>query len=142
MVKYILTKDTSTKENHMTKNFEQLKAPLDAANIEGIWVPNDLLPERYHDNREGGSTLERIERIYQKEVAPLLDVDPREKSVVISDGVIQHGSQERIDVLNRYRDAVENEQEDYHEINEDRLYRNQQAFASAMGIDVEDADDV
>jgi len=142
MVKYILTKDTSTKENDMTKNFEQLKADLDAAILEGIWVPNDLLPERYHDNREGGSTLERIERIYQKEVAPLLDVDPREKSVVISDGVIQHGSQERIDVLNRYRDAVENEQEDYHEINEDRLYRNQQAFASAMGIDVEDADDV
>ena len=112
MVKYILTKDTSTKENDMTKNFEQLKADLDAAILEGIWVPNEMLPERYHDNREGGSTLERIERIYNKEVAPLINADPREKSVVISDGVIQHGNQERIDVLNRYRDAVEIEQED------------------------------
>jgi hypothetical protein len=138
MVKYIVTKDTSTKENHMTKNFEQLKIEMDAAILEGIWVPNELLPERYHDNREGGSTLARLERIYQKEVAPLQDVDPREKSVVISDGVIQHGSQERIDVLNRYRDAVENEQEDFYEVNEDRLYRNQQAFASATELDLEE----
>jgi len=138
MVKYILTKDTSTKANDMTKNFEQLKAEMDAAILEGIWVPNEMLPERYHDNREGGSTLERIERIYNKEVAPLLNVDPREKSVVISDGVIQHGSQERIDVLNRYRDAVENEQEDFYEVNEDRLYRNQQAFASAMELNLEE----
>ena len=111
---------------------------MDAAILEGIWVPNDLLPERYHDNREGGSTLARLERIYQKEVAPILDVDPREKSVVISDGVIQHGSQERIDVLNRYRDAVENEQEDFYEVNDDRLYRNQQAFASATELDLEE----
>ncbi len=124
----------------MTKNFEQLKADLDAAILEGIWVPNEMLPERYHDNREGGSTLERIERIYNKEVAPLLNVDPREKSVVISDGVIQHGSQERIDVLNRYRDAVENEQEDFYEVNSDRLYRNQQAFASAMELDLEETE--
>jgi|TARA_Y100000296_G_C5159828_1_gene251181 hypothetical protein len=138
MVKYIVTKDTSTKANDMTKNFEQLKMEMDAAILEGIWVPNDLLPERYHDNREGGSTLERVERIYNKEVAPLLNADPREKSVVISDGVIQHGNQERIDVLNRYRDAVENEQEDYHEVNEDRLYRNQQAFASVMELNLEE----
>ena len=122
----------------MTKNFEQLKVEMDAAILEGIWVPNDLLPERYHDNREGGSTLARLERIYQKEVAPLLNVDPREKSVVISDGVIQHGNQERIDVLNRYRDAVENEQEDFYEVNEDRLYRNQQAFASAVELNLEE----
>jgi len=140
MVKYILTKDTSTKANDMTKNFEQLKAEMDAAILEGIWVPNEMLPERYHDNREGGSTLERIERIYNKEVAPLLNVDPREKSVVISDGVIQHGSQERIDVLNRYRDAVENEQEDFYEVNEDRLYRNQQAFAYATELDLEETE--
>ena len=124
----------------MTKNFEQLKMEMDAAILEGIWVPNEMLPERYHDNREGGSTLERIERIYNKEVAPILNVDPREKSVVISDGVIQHGSQERIDVLNRYRDAVENEQEDFYEVNDDRLYRNQQAFASAVELDLEEAE--
>jgi hypothetical protein len=120
----------------MTKNFEQLKVEMDAAILEGIWVPNDLLPERYHDNREGGSTLARIERIYNKEVAPV-DVDPREKSVVISNGVIQHGSQERVDILNRYREAVTAEQEIPYEVNEDRLYRNQQTVADAMGLDLE-----
>ena len=95
------------RRNEMTKNFEQLKADLDAAILECLWVPNDILPERYHDNREGGSTLERVEHIYHKEVAPILDIDTREKSVVISDGVIQHGSQERIDILNKYREDVD-----------------------------------
>jgi len=122
----------------MTKNFEQLKADMDAAIAEGIWVPNEMLPERYHDNREGGSTLERIERIYQKEVAPVINADPREKSVVISDGVIQHGSQERIDILNRYREDVGAGRDIEYDVNEDKLYRNQQAFASAMELDVEE----
>ena len=122
----------------MSKTIEQLKAELDAAILECIWVPNDQLPERYHDDREGGSTLERVERIYQKEVEPVINADPRERSVVISDGEIQHGSQERIDVLNRYRDAVANGEEDFYEVNEDRLYRNQQAFAKAMNLGLED----
>ena len=124
----------------MTKNFEQLKVEMDAAILEGIWVPNELLPERYHDNREGGSTLERVERIYNKEVAPVVNADAREKSVVISDGVIQHGSQERIDILNKYRADVEAGRDIEYSENEDRLYRNRQAFASAMELDVE-ADD-
>ena len=123
---------------NMSKTIEQLTAELDAAILECIWVPNDQLPERYHDDREGGSTLERVERIYQKEVEPVINADPRERSVVISDGEIQHGSQERIDVLNRYRDAVANGEEDFYEVNEDRLYRNQQAFAKAMNLELED----
>lgn len=122
----------------MTKNFEQLKVEMDAAILEGIWVPNDLLPERYHDNREGGSTLERVERIYNKEVAPVINADPREKSVVLSDGVIQHGSQVRIDILNKYREDVAAERDIEYDVNEDRLYRNQQAFASAMELNVEE----
>ena len=122
----------------MSKTIEQLTAELDAAILECIWVPNDQLPERYHDDREGGSTLERVERIYQKEVEPVINADPRERSVVISDGEIQHGSQERIDILNRYRDAVANGEEDFYEVNEDRLYRNQQAFAKAMNLELED----
>ena len=122
----------------MTKNFEQLKTELDAAILEGIWVPNDLLPERYHDNREGGSTLERVERIYNKEVAPVINADTREKSVVLSYGVIQHGSQVRIDILNKYREDVAAERDIEYDVNEDRLYRNQQAFASAMELNVEE----
>ena len=115
-------------------NFKQ----LDEAILECIWVPNNILPERYHDNREGGSTLERVERIYHKEVAPVVNADPREKSVVLSDGVIQHGSQVRIDILNKYREDVAAERDIEYDINEDRLYRNRQAFAGAMELDLEE----
>jgi len=122
------------------KNAKQLFAELDAAILQCIWVPNELLPERYHDNREGGSTLERLERIYKKEVAPLPvpDIDPREKSVVISNGEIQHGSQARIDILNKYQAAATEGKEIPYDINEDRLYRNNQAFASATELDLEE----
>lgn len=120
------------------KNAEQLFAELDAAILQCIWVPNKLLPERYHDNREGGSTLERLERIYKNEVAPLPDIDPREKSVVISNGEIQHGSQVRIDILNKYQAAATEGKEIPYDINEDRLYRNNQAFASATELDLEE----
>ena len=57
---------------------------------------------------------------------------------VISDGVIQHGSQERIDILNKYRADVEAGRDIEYSENEDRLYRNRQAFASAMELDVEE----
>jgi len=106
--------------------------------LECIWVPNNILPERYHDNREGGSTLERVERIYNKEVTPTVNTDPRNKSVVISDGVIQHGSQERIDILNKYRNDVDKGRDIEYNVNEDKLYRLNQTFASVMELDVEE----
>ena len=121
----------------MSKTVEQRLAELDAAILAGIWVPNNLIPERYHDNREGGSTLERVMRIYNKEVSPVINADPREKSVVISNGVIQHGSQERIDILNKYRDDIDAGREIEYNVNEDKLYRNQQAMASAIGLEWE-----
>lgn len=125
------------KGNEMSKTVEQRLAELDAAILAGIWVPNNLIPERYHDNREGGSTLERVMRIYNKEVSPVINADPREKSVVISNGVIQHGSQERIDILNKYRDDIDAGREIEYDVNEDKLYRNQQAMASAIGLEWE-----
>ena len=106
--------------------------------LECIWVPNNILPERYHDNREGGSTLERVERIYNKEVTPTVNTDPRNKSVVISDGVIQHGSQERIDILNKYRNDVDKGRDIEYNVNEDKLYRLNQTFASVMELDLEE----
>jgi len=114
-------------------NFEQLNEAI----LECIWIPNKVLPERYHDNREGGSTLERVERIYNKEVAPTVNTDPRNKSVVISDGVIQHGSQERIDILNKYRNDVEEGRDIEYNVNEDKLYRLNQTFASVMELDLD-----
>ena len=69
--------------------FEELKGKLEAAILEAIWVPNELLPERYHENREGGSTAEA-----EKEIP--------------------------------------------YQINEHKLYRNEQAFAVAMELELEE----
>ena len=117
--------------------FEELKANLEAAILEAIWVPNELLPERYHENREGGSTLKRINRIYDAEVVPKVK-DPRGESVVISDGVIMSDNPERLAILDRYRDAAEAEKEIPYQINEHKLYRNEQAFAVAMELELEE----
>ena len=70
MVQY---KSNTTKGIDMTKNIEQLKAELEAATMEAIWIPNDLLPERYQDDREGGRTLDRIQEVYEREVEPNLE---------------------------------------------------------------------
>ena len=117
--------------------FEELKGKLEAAILEAIWVPNELLPERYHENREGGSTLKRINRIYDAEVAPKVK-DPRGESVVISDGVVVSDNPERLAILNQYRDAAEAEKEIPYQINEHKLYRNEQAFAVAMELELEE----
>ena len=107
------------------------------AELECIWVPNSVLPEAYHDDREGGRTLARLQQ--QVETQP--EIDPREATVVISDGEIQHGNQERIDILNSYRANVEAGEDIQYEENDYKLYRNQQAFAEAMGFELEDDDD-
>lgn len=117
--------------------FEELKAKLEASILEAIWVPNELLPERYHENREGGSTLKRINRIYDAEVVPKVK-DPRGESVVISDGVVMSDNPERLAILNQYRDAAEAEKEIPYQINEHKLYRNEQAFAVAMELELEE----
>ena len=110
-----------------------------AAELESIWVPNEMLPERYHDNREGGSNLKRTNEIYDKEITPKIQ-NMREESVVIQDGKIMSDNPERLAVLNRYRDSVGTESPVSYETNEHRLYRNQQAFASAIGLDLEEED--
>ena len=107
------------------------------AELECIWVPNSVLPEAYHDDREGGRTLARLQQ--QIETQP--EIDPREATVVISDGEIQHGNQERIDILNRYRANVEAGEDIQYEENDYKLYRNQQAFAEAMDFELDEEDD-
>jgi hypothetical protein len=57
----------------MNKTIEQLKAELEAATMEALWVPNDILPERYHDDREGGRTLSRVQAVYEREIEPNLE---------------------------------------------------------------------
>jgi len=108
-----------------------------AAELESIWVPNEVLPERYHDNREGGSTLKRMNKIYDAEITPKVK-NMREESVVIHDGKVMSDNPERLDILNRYREAVSTESEIPYEVNEYKLYRNEQAFASATELELEE----
>ena len=117
--------------------FDELKENLEAAILEAIWVPNEILPKRYQENRVGGSTLKRMNKIYDAEVAPKVK-NMREESVVIQDGKVMSDNPERLDILNRYREAVSTESEIPYEVNEHRLYRNEQAFASAMELELEE----
>jgi hypothetical protein len=94
-----------------------------------------MLPESYHDEREGGRSLDRLQEQVQQEQ---VEVDAREQSVVISHGKIIHGNQERIDILDQYQNDVDNENEIDYNINEYKLYRNEQAFASAMQLELEE----
>ena len=106
-----------------------------AAELGSIWVPNEMLPESHHDEREGGRSLDRLQQEAQQEPA---EVDAREKSVVISHGKIMSENQERVNILNQYQNDADTESEIDYSINEYRLYRNEQAFAKAIGLDLEE----
>ena len=112
------TMNHNERENNMTKNFEQLKAQMDAAVAECVWVPNDLLPERYQDNREGGSTLERLDRIYNAEVLPNLEY--------------QQMKAEKAERLEKYAAQYEAEGKFDYDVNEHKLYHNEQSFCSGL----------
>ena len=94
-----------------------------AAELESIWVPNELLPERYHENRTGGSTLDRVDNIYDAEVLPRKEF-----------GKIKADKAER---LEKYITEYDETGTITYDVNEYKLYRNEQAFASAIGLEME-----
>ena len=132
-----------TPEEVIAKLEDAKNGVYSAAELESIWVPNEMLPEAYHDEREGGRSLDRLQEQGVNMTIPhvaereQLEVDSREQSVVISHGEIIHGNQERIDILDQYRNDVDNENEIDYNINEYKLYRNEQAFASAIELELE-----
>jgi len=132
-----------TPEEVIAKLEDAKNGVYSAAELESIWVPNEMLPEAYHDEREGGRSLDRLQEPEQTE-----EIDPdhnrrnRKKSgevdsVVISHGKIMYGNQDRINTLNQYQNDVDNENEISYNVNEYKLYRNQLAFAEAMEIELE-----
>ena len=108
------------------------------AELESIWIPNDMLPEAYQDNREGGKSLERLEKQSAEEEKKRAaeETDTREKSVIIHEGKIMSDNPSRLAVLDRYQAGVADEREIQYETNEDKLYRNQLTFAAAIGLDL------
>tara|TARA_Y100000361_G_C11098282_1_gene310398 strand:- start:568 stop:918 length:351 start_codon:yes stop_codon:yes gene_type:complete len=102
----------------MNKTTEQMFAELDAAIAECIWVPNDLLPERYQDNREGGSNLDRVERIYEAEVLPDLEYQQMKAE-----------KQKRVE---KYAAEYAETGKFTYDVDEDRQYKNEQSFCSGL----------
>ena len=116
----------------MNDKTKQMLADLETATMEAIWIPNDLLPERYNDDREGGRTLARL----QEQLEEPKEIDPRQETVVVSHGEIISGNQERIDILNKYQANVQAGEEIEYDVNDYKLHRNMMAFCSAMNIDL------
>ena len=98
--------------------FEELKAKLEASILEAIWVPNELLPERYHENREGGSTLKRLNRIYDAEIVPSLEYKQMQA--------------EKAERVEKYAAQYEAEGKFDYDVNEHRLYHNEQSFCAGL----------
>ena len=115
MVQY---KSNTTKGIDMTKNIEQLKAELEAATMEAIWIPNDLLPERYQDDREGGRTLDRIQEVYEREVEPNLEY--------------QRIQAEKAKRVAKYAAEYAERGEFDYDVDPDMQYKNEQSFCNVL----------
>ena len=135
MLKYWYNNLTTRKM--IMKPVTEMMKDLEAATMEALWIPNEVLPERYHDDREGGKTLKRLNEQADKVEAAKADIPAREKPVIFYDTPEGRGTPERMAILNKYRDAVANGDEIPYETNDDKLYKNMQAFASAMELDLD-----
>ena len=120
----------------MNETTKKMFAELDAAIMECLWIPNEHLPEEFPDDREGGKTLKRLNEQADKVEAAKVEIPAREKPVIFYDTPEGRGTPERMAILNKYRDAVANGDEIPYETYEDKLYKNMQAFASAMELDL------
>jgi hypothetical protein len=121
----------------MNETTKKMLAELDAAIEQCLWIPNEHLPEAYHDDREGGKTLKRLNKQADQVEEAKAEIPARERPVIFYDTPEGRGTPERMAILNKYRDAVANGEEIPYEVNEDRLYKNEQAFASAMELELD-----
>ena len=102
----------------MNDKTKQMLADLEAATMEAIWIPNDLLPERYHDDREGGRTLGRIQDVYENEVEPNLEFKR-----------IKAAKAKRVA---KYAAEYAERGEFEYDVDADRQYKNEQSFCDGL----------
>ena len=107
----------------MNETTKKMLAELDAAIMECLWIPNEHLPEEFHDDREGGRTLKRIDRQVKESI---VEVDPREEKGEL-----------RTAIIDSYAADVAAGREIEYKENNQKLYRNQQVFAEIMDIDLD-----
>lgn len=98
-----------------------------------LFVSNSMLPERHHGKRRHlakskwqGANLDAIVNKLDREEATRQEREDRERRKA-----------EKKATLGTYRQGAENEQIPY-AVDEDRLYRNEVAFAKALGLITED----
>lgn len=120
----------------MKDRIRQLQAQAQEIVLDGIWVPNNLLPEWCHDEREGGRTLRRAVA-----KANAMQAQARKDSREKKDGAMRQA------IIADYADQVGKagknwEGEINYNVDEDRQYRALCAFAACMAekglIDLDD----
>ena len=104
--------------------------------LECIDVPQELLPESYRGKRSHRN-LWSVQKEYDRRNKKK-EVDPNDISVKFENGEIREGTPERLERLEKYANDVANDREICYNVNEDKLYRNMQAMASAMELDVKE----
>jgi ABC-type enterochelin transport system substrate-binding protein len=117
---------------------EQLLADGERVIACGFDVSRDLLPEAYQGKNKF-RPLVNVIRQAEKQAAKRKA--NREVSVKWTDGkrtAILESTPERLAVLDAYAANVADDLEIEFIENEDRLYRNQMAFAAAMNLDLEE----
>ena len=107
----------------MNETTKKMLAELDAAIMECLWIPNEHLPKEFHDDREGGRTLKRIDRQVKESI---VEVDPREEKGEL-----------RTAIIDSYAADVAAGREIGYKENNQKLYRNQQVFAEIMDMDLD-----
>ena len=102
----------------MNDKTKQMLADLETATMEAIWIPNDLLPERYNDDREGGRTLDRIQEVYEREGEPNLEY--------------QRIQAEKAKRVAKYAAEYAERGEFEYDVDADRQYKNEQSFCDGL----------
>ena len=102
----------------MNDKTKQMLADLETATMECLWIPNDLLPERYHDDREGGRTLDRIQEVYEREVEPNLEY--------------QRIQAEKAKRVAKYAAEYAERGEFDYDVDPDMQYKNEQSFCNGL----------
>ena len=102
----------------MNDKTKQMLADLETATMEAIWIPNELMPERYQDDREGGRTLDRIQEVYEREVEPNLEY--------------QRIQAEKAKRVAKYAAEYAERGEFDYDVDPDMQYKNEQSFCNGL----------
>jgi len=131
----------STKPYCGFESAEALIADLAQAFRDAIVVPNEWLPEEYHNRKqwESGNLRDLDGKVFGPTLAQIEKTHQR----LYGERIQKHNEEaEREARIQRYADQYAESESFEYEVNEDKLYRNEVAFCSASQlIDQDDIDE-